>query len=391
MNVKKEIQNFFSFQIEKLISETRITFDIYLYFEKSQHLLAWKLSGEVLTQEFIENAKAKKIEALWSPVEQKEIFESYINQNTKTIVKNDSESLQEAKEEKEPSLNIKESKTKEGAALREALQHPHIPKEEKKEMLSQYGHELIQEALSASNNQKLRKTKIKAKYIVQDLLLETSLDTLKVAQELWKISDSMPELTHSLNVSTYAVVFAMAFGRIETDVLGDIALAGLLHDIGTTQIPLQLSKKPWNSLSKDEKIQYFSHSQLSINLISEQLPDVNERVKKLIYQHHEQFNGEGYPLHIKGFEFDDLSQILALAELFESFSNSQWDGESRTMKESFELLNTLEAEKNFPQFFNPDILSVVLKWLESQIEKEALGQASTTIQKQTKAIMKTAA
>jgi len=400
MNETKDIQDFFSITLLDLTVNTTIPFTLYLYLEKNNHILTWKLSGEFISDVLLENAERKKINKIWIHKNEKQAFEKYKAENNSSeeaaddpelLALLESENIDPTPSPLEQEETSTHSKTKEGEALREVIRTPEIPEEEKKEILSQFGHELIQEALSAKNESDLKKSKIKAKFIVQDLLLESSMDSLRIAQELWKISDTFPDLTHSINVSTYAVVFAMAFGRIENEVLSDIALAGLLHDCGTTQIPFQISKKPWSELTKEEKLIYFQHPVHSMFFIEKNLPAVSERVLKLIHQQHEQFNGQGYPEHIKGFEFDDLAQILSLAEVFESFSNSQWDGTTRSMKESFELLDQLEKEKNFPQFFNPDIFAVVLQWLKSQIEKDKLQTATTTVSKQSANFMKNAA
>jgi len=180
----------------------------------------------------------------------------------------------------------------------------------------------------------------------------------------------------------------MAFGRIDTELLGDLALAGLLHDIGITQVSHRVVQKNWKEFNQNELIAFSKHVNHSVDIIKAAAPNLSERVTHLISQHHEQFNGEGYPNRLEGFHFDDLSQIVSMADLLDSISTGEWDGKKRSLGDSLMILENLELEAHFPIFYNPDIFNLVVKWVRTAIEDPSINQASKKVQKQVEKVAK---
>lgn len=171
--------------------------------------------------------------------------------------------------------------------------------------------------------------------------------------------------THAGRVATFAVLFAMAFDHIDPTFLSDLAIAGFLHDLGKLKLGMELASSSSKKLlhaPKAVREHYESHSEESVQLLSRFCPQVSERVRHWIHQHHERFGGGGYPLGLEGYKVDDISQLLAAADLLDELSSGRWDDRCRGLRGAFEALETFDQQQTFPQYFNPDLLKALLSW-----------------------------
>lgn len=117
--------------------------------------------------------------------------------------------------------------------------------------------------------------------------------------------------SHTANVATLASLIAMALG------IGDpkeMALAGMLHDIGLSDVPAAICLKSENERTSEEKKLYEEHPLHSIRLIQDRKLIVSEKVFKIIEQHHERFDGNGYPARLPGPRICPEAQILSFVD-----------------------------------------------------------------------------
>lgn len=133
----------------------------------------------------------------------------------------------------------------------------------------------------------------------------------KVMQEVGQSGDSY---SHAGRVSTFAALFAMALrvGNVE-----DVAVAGVLHDVGHAQLPAPLQLKPESALTQDEFFHYREHPRLSLEAAQNRKLRLSDEVVEAITQHHEHFMGGGYPENLQGKRMRTSAQILALADRFD--------------------------------------------------------------------------
>lgn len=119
---------------------------------------------------------------------------------------------------------------------------------------------------------------------------------------------------HSANVSVIAALLAGWLGY-PPQVVSDISLAGLLHDIGKSQLPKHLLHRP-DRLQPEDYAQYQAHVKLGYELL-EQNPDLPKPVKMSILAHHERQDGSGYPYKLSGDKIHPYAQIVAIADLYD--------------------------------------------------------------------------
>jgi HD-GYP domain-containing protein (c-di-GMP phosphodiesterase class II) len=115
-------------------------------------------------------------------------------------------------------------------------------------------------------------------------------------------------------------IMAHALGYAE-DKLFEAALGGMLHDIGKMKVSDSILNKPgkyteweFNAMKK--------HPEHGYELVryKNKIPDL---AKALIYQHHERFNGSGYPQGLKGEQIDEIALIGAVADVYDALTTNR--------------------------------------------------------------------
>ena len=119
--------------------------------------------------------------------------------------------------------------------------------------------------------------------------------------------------THCLTVTAVAVGFGLQLGLGRSD-SERLAVAGLLHDIGKSQIPLDILEKP-GALDERESLIMRNHPALGFEMLrgTAGLPhDTHD----MVLHHHEFLDGSGYPHGLQGSQISDLNRIMTIADVF---------------------------------------------------------------------------
>jgi HD-GYP domain-containing protein (c-di-GMP phosphodiesterase class II) len=125
---------------------------------------------------------------------------------------------------------------------------------------------------------------------------------------------------HCANVAVLLAAFALRAGADKLQVR-TYALAGLLHDLGMALLPVAVLTARRN-LSDTEKALVRRHPLLGSELIAS-LPDVRGEVRKAALEHHERYDGSGYPKGLTGDSISVLGMITGIADSYDAISSSR--------------------------------------------------------------------
>ncbi|MDH8679242.1 HD-GYP domain-containing protein [Fusibacter bizertensis] len=118
---------------------------------------------------------------------------------------------------------------------------------------------------------------------------------------------------HSLRVYELVKRMALKFG-FKSKALNNFTKAAYYHDLGKVKIPDDILNKP-DQLSASEFEEIKLHVQYSKEMI---LENFNSDVFDIIIQHHERYNGSGYPFGLKGEEICLEARILAVCDSYDA-------------------------------------------------------------------------
>ena len=140
------------------------------------------------------------------------------------------------------------------------------------------------------------------------------IDSLK--EIMGQLELSYPEkFSHSFLVSFFATLICKNLTWVGARTLESITLGAFLHDMGLMKLPPSLRDRNPSTLNKDELAKFREHCRLGADMLST-VPDINQQVIQIIYQHHERIDGSGYPNGLTGTRIYPLAKIVALADEF---------------------------------------------------------------------------
>ncbi|QGR00210.1 HD domain-containing protein [Paenibacillus psychroresistens] len=161
---------------------------------------------------------------------------------------------------------------------------------------------------------------------------------------------------HVKRVAEYSYLIAKGLG-MDQDECDLIKMASPMHDIGKVAIPDSVLKKP-GKLDEEEFKVMQSHTTIGFGLLKNSSRKILKTAAILAHEHHEKWNGKGYPQGLKGEDIHIYGRITAIADVFDAL------GSERVYKAAWELdriLNLFKEERG--HHFDPQIVDVFMEQL----------------------------
>lgn len=159
--------------------------------------------------------------------------------------------------------------------------------------------------------------------------------------------------SHSLNVSLMSIIIAKWMNFTEEQI-DEVAIAGLLHDLGKTKVSQKLLSKP-GKLCAEEFEEIKKHTILGYMMV-ENVIDISPEIKYAVLMHHEKIDGSGYPTGATENQIPLYAKIIAVADIYDAMTSNRSYREKRC---PFEVIKEFEMQ-TFGKL-DTQVLSVFLR------------------------------
>lgn len=161
---------------------------------------------------------------------------------------------------------------------------------------------------------------------------------------------------HSINVAMYCILIYKALepGARRADIV-QAGLAGLLHDLGKIKISTEILNSP-EKLTEEQFQEIKKHPQYGFELLGQVRPTLPEDIRaelvgRVIVEHHENYDGSGYPNKISGKQIHMLSRITTIADFFDAITTKRSYHEPLTLEDAIALMSNSQGKKIDPDLF----------------------------------------
>jgi HD-GYP domain-containing protein (c-di-GMP phosphodiesterase class II) len=163
---------------------------------------------------------------------------------------------------------------------------------------------------------KVQKTKLLISNIVEQIL--ENKDTMVNLIDL-KFYDDYT-FFHSVNVAVLSILVGAEYG-LEKSELFNVGLASILHDIGKMFVSKDVLNKP-GKLTIDEFEAVKQHPSFGFNYLKESY-EIPASVYVAVLQHHERYDGTGYPMQKSKDQISIIGRIICVADVYDALTSSR--------------------------------------------------------------------
>lgn len=161
----------------------------------------------------------------------------------------------------------------------------------------------------------------------QDEMNFLSSNLIKIIDEIISNSDIVTNMVdlkiyddytyfHSVNVAVLALIIGNSL-KFHKDMLIQLGMAAILHDIGKKFTPIEILSKP-GKLTEEEFEIIKQHPYNGYQFIKNTFPMISASTYVGILQHHERYDGSGYPTGTKGENISLFGRILAVCDVYDA-------------------------------------------------------------------------
>jgi len=135
-----------------------------------------------------------------------------------------------------------------------------------------------------------------------------------------------------------------------------------MHDIGKVAVPQRILTKP-GALDEEEFDIVKRHPIVGYEILQKSSSKLLKKASIVAYEHHERWDGSGYPRGLKGKEIDISGRIVALADVFDAITHK------RCYKEAWDIAKAVDyIIEQRGKHFDPEVVDIFLDNIDEFIE-----------------------
>ncbi len=181
---------------------------------------------------------------------------------------------------------------------------------------------------------------------------------------------SQETANHVRRVGLLAELFALKLG-LPVEQASMLRLAAPLHDIGKIGIPDNILNKP-GPHTEEERTLMQRHAEIGARLLGESRRPLLKMAAQVALDHHENWDGSGYPRGLKGEDISIVGRITALADVFDALGSRRCYKEPWPDEQIQDFIREQRGRK-----FDPDLVDVMFEhWHEVEAVRAKLPDRS---------------
>lgn len=188
-----------------------------------------------------------------------------------------------------------------------------------------------------------------AKNLVEEMVSFVSTDVNAVTSLMRLSTHDYYTYNHCVDVAVYSIVLAKRIFGEDKNLLMTAGLGGLLHDIGKRKIDFSIINKT-TPLTPDEWEEIKRHPNYGKECL-EGIPSIPDPTKAVVFEHHENFDGTGYPRGLKGDEISKLARVISIADVFDALTTNRSYHKAVTPEEALNTMYGMQPGKFDPNLF----------------------------------------
>nr|BDT29130.1 HD domain-containing protein [Bacteriovorax sp. HI3] len=314
-------ESFSKIRIDEFYSAQAVLFDIYIKLSDNKYLKILH-TGDTFSKERLDKYKnEKKVESLYFHNNDRRKFIQYNNFLTKKLIDN-----------------------------------KNVPAYNKVNVLKNVTEKYIEEAFTVGiKPQVIEQGKEVCENVFQ--LVESQSDLYNVLRSYQNFDPTA--YSHAFLVTLYTTAIIKQFEWQSKATIETAAMACMFHDIGKTKLPPEFVGLSTKDMTPEQFEVYKKHPELGFEIV-ENIRTLNNSVKQIILQHHEAFDGTGFPFGKKGSKVLTLANIVCLADDFVHIMIDHKLQPTEALKkilmnkEGVKRYNSILIEKFIKVFVDPD-------------------------------------
>ncbi|MGD6942019.1 HD-GYP domain-containing protein [Cytobacillus gottheilii] len=188
----------------------------------------------------------------------------------------------------------------------------------------------------------------------------------KATKQLMELSISIEEkdgytVDHCQRINKLSMIVGEAMD-LNTKQLKGLNIASFLHDVGKLRVPLEVLQKP-GKLNQEEWELMKQHSKHGREILEELGLTFLKEAGKIVEQHHERFDGKGYPNGISGEEILIEAAIISVVDSFDAMTTNRVYQTARSKGEAFDEILRCKGT-----MYHPKVVDVFLALKNKIIE-----------------------
>jgi HD-GYP domain-containing protein (c-di-GMP phosphodiesterase class II) len=170
---------------------------------------------------------------------------------------------------------------------------------------------------------------------------------------------------HSVQVCVLSIITGLSMGLDQLK-LKELGAGALIHDIGKTRLDKELLNKP-GQLTPEEYNEIKRHSETGFEILRANR-EMSLLSAHIAFQHHERWDGQGYPRGLRGEEIHPYSRIVSVADVFDALVADRPYRKAFSTNQAISLMRRMSGTQ-----FEPTILEVLI----SNIAEFPIGSVVT--------------